>query len=252
MLHNLLCPYCSVAMVKAENLSNSRSVEHLIPNTVLRRKRKNDEGDFYACRKCNSRKSHIDYVLGVVTKSQAADPEFAAQALIRAVTRDGQSSDRFVEMVANAEQIGDEVHMEIPISGHELLEYIHFLGKGQYFKKRNRIFDPSSQVMLVQFANKQVHSSLQTAYQAKHGSHPVRDLEQNPASEVLSDGDCVIWSKNDKYLFVFHDYTSIGIQIKHLNRKNREREAQRNTELIEDFTRVRCRTAASHHSTKSA
>lgn len=237
MLHNLLCPYCCVEMVHAENLPNSRSVEHLVPNTVLRHKRNNGAGDFYACRKCNSRKSHIDYVLGVVTKSQADDPQFAADSIIRAVTKDGQSSQRFVEMVANAWEVGDEIHMEIPISGYELIEYIHYLGKGQYFKKRQRIFDPNRQVMLVQFANKEVHLTFQNAYGAEHGTHHVRDLENNPGSEVLSGGDCVIWSKNDAYLFVFHDYVSIGIRIKRRNRKNEKRVSQRNTQLVEDFSR---------------
>ena len=68
MIRNSVCPYCRKPMVKAENKENSRSVEHLIPNAALTRKRMNDEGDFYACRKCNSRKSHIDYVLGTIAK----------------------------------------------------------------------------------------------------------------------------------------------------------------------------------------
>ena len=32
---------------------------------ALTRRRKNNQGDFYACRKCNSRKNNIDYILGV-------------------------------------------------------------------------------------------------------------------------------------------------------------------------------------------
>jgi hypothetical protein len=234
-------------MVKAENMPTSRSVEHLVPNTVLRHKRKNDEGDFYACRQCNSRKSHIDYILSVVTKIQAADADFAAESLIRAVTKDEKSSVRFVGMIAGANQVGGEVHVEIPISGHELLEYIYFLGKGQYFRTRHRIFDLKSQVMLVDFVNKQVHSTFQATYQARYGTHPVRDLEKNVYSEVLSGGDCVIWSKNDNYLFVFHDYTSIGIRVKRRNRKNSERESRCNAQLIADFAR-RARNAPAAHS----
>lgn len=32
---------------------------------------------------------------------------------------------------------------------------------------------------------------------------------KNRYSEVLSDGDCIIYSKNASFLFIFHDYTSI-------------------------------------------
>jgi hypothetical protein len=236
MLTNVLCPYCSVQLIKAENQPNSRSVEHLVPNTVLRTKRKNDEGDFFACRRCNSRKSHIDYVLGVVVKSQSRDPEFAAAALTRAIDKEGGSSERFVQMIAQAKPGIDEVLMDIPISGNELLEYVHFLGKGQYFRKRRRIFDASSQVMLVLFASKQVHASIESSYELEHGTNPFRDLELNAGAEVLSQGDCIIWSKNDSYLFVFHDYTSIGIRIKRRNRKNTEREQLRDAEILDDFS----------------
>lgn len=235
MIHNALCPYCSVRMVKAENQDNSRSVEHLIPNTVLRCKRKNDEGDFYACRKCNARKSSIDYVLGVVTKSQSRDDDFAAQTLVRAVAREDRSSARFVDMVASATTHADEVHMEIPISGPELLEYMQFLGKGQYFKKSHSIFQPRVQVMLVGFANKEVHAAFEASYHLEHGTNPFRDLESNRYSEVFSEGDCIIWSKNSNFLFIFHDYTSVSIWIKRRNRKNTVREQGTNAQVLADF-----------------
>jgi hypothetical protein len=70
MIENNISPYCWRLLIKAENKDNSRSVEHLMPNAALTRRRKNDEGDFCACRRCNSRKSSIDYVLGVITKAQ--------------------------------------------------------------------------------------------------------------------------------------------------------------------------------------
>jgi hypothetical protein len=235
MLKNSLCPYCSRTMIKAENQPNSRSVEHLIPNTVLRKKRKNNEGDFYACRECNSRKSHIDYVLGVIAKIQSTDDDFASQALIRAVAGGERISDRFVRMVSRADETPQGIKMEIPISGKELVEYIRFLGKGQYFKRRGRIFDEKNQVMIVDFANKEIHSILEDSYIDKHGSHPVRDLEMNPYSEVISSGECVIWSKNENYLFFFHDYISISIRVRPRNRKNTERENRANKYLIDSF-----------------
>ena len=236
MIFNTLCPYCSVRLIKAENQSNSRSVEHLIPRTFLRHKSKNDAGDFYACRRCNARKSHIDYVLGVVVKAQSRDAHFAAEAVIAAVTRDDRRAQRFVRMLQSAEEERDGVHLTIPISGAELLEYLQFLGKGQYFKKFGRIYRPEHQVMLVEFSNKTVHSALEASYEALHGSNPFRDLEQNRYSEVLSGGDCIIYSKNASFLFVFHDYTSVVVRIKRRNPKNIQRERACNARMLEDFS----------------
>jgi len=147
MITNKICPYCQCLLIKAENKPNSRSVEHLIPNAVLTRKRKNNEGDFYACRRCNTRKSNIDYVLGVVTTSQSIDNDLAANTLINAVTKDEKRSKRFIDMVLNAQEGSDVVTMEVPIRAEELIEYIHFLGKGQYFKSNTSVFNPERYVM---------------------------------------------------------------------------------------------------------
>jgi hypothetical protein len=222
-------------MVKAENQDDSRSVEHLIPKTLLREKSKNDTGDFYACRRCNARKSHIDYVLGVVTKSQSRDAEFAAQAMITAVTRADRRSGRFVQMLQTVEEAADGVHFTIPISGPELLEYMRFLGKGQYFRKFGMIYRQESQVMLVSFTNKTVHSALELSYEGLHGTNPYRDLKQNRYAEVLSGGDCIIYSKNSSFLFIFHDYTSVIVEIKRRNPKNTKREQERNARVLADF-----------------
>lgn len=235
LIRNTVCPYCRRKMVKAENLDLSRSVEHLIPNAALTRKRKNDEGDFYACRQCNSRKSKIDYVLGVATKSQSRDEALATATLLRAATRDGHMSDRFVDAINSATGDGEWVYMNFPISGTELLEYIQFLGRGQYFKAFGVPFDPKKHVMLVDFSNKQVHHSLETSYEGKLGSNPYRDLERNPFSEVISEGECLIWSKDHDFLFIFHDYTSISIRIKVRDLDSSLREIEMNQRLLEDF-----------------
>ncbi len=217
------------------NHNRGRSVEHLIPNTVLRSKSNNGAGDFYACRRCNARKSHIDYVLGVVTKTQSRDAEFAAQSMITAVTRDDKRSGRFVKMLQTAHETIDGVHFKIPISGVELLEYMQFLGKGQYFKRFRVVFQPAKQVMLTSFANKEVHSAFEASYEAQHGSNPYRDLEKNGYSEVLSGGDCIIYSKNSNFMFLFYDYTSVSIRIKRRNPKNSMRKQEANAQLLEDF-----------------
>ncbi|BEP70864.1 MULTISPECIES: hypothetical protein [unclassified Variovorax] len=240
MIYNTLCPYCGVLMLKVENLPNARSVEHMVPNTVLRHARNNGEGDFYACRRCNGRKSHMDHVLAIIARSQSKDPEFAAQALIDVVTADDRRSGRFIEMLQTAEHADDgDVHLTMPLSGTELLEYMTFLGKGQYFKKFGTVFQSSTHVMLFDFFNKQVMQTIEFSYEAWHESNPFRDLEQNAYSEVLSDGDCIIYTKNNKFMFVFHEYTCLAVRVLRRNRKNEAREQLKRAEILEDFERRR-------------
>lgn len=222
-------------MISAENQPNSRSVEHLIPNTVLTKPRTKRDGDFFACRRCNGRKGHIDYVLGVVAKSQSADTELAATALIDAISSEDGRSKRFIKMAAEAVETSNGVELNIPIFGDELLEYISFLGRGQYFRRHQRPFDQSRQVMVVQFVNKPVLSSLEADYGVAHGTNPFEDLRLNKYAETYSDGDCIIYSKNDRYLFLFHNYTAIIIQIKRRNRKHEEESRASAEELLRYF-----------------
>lgn len=156
MLKNRICPYCITVLVEAENLPNARSVEHLIPNTALRFPRTKRDGDFYACRKCNCNKSHIDYVLAVVARNQSSDDELAIQTMIDATTKDKKISVRFLKMISTAEETSHGVEMRMPLIGRELLDYISFLGKGQHFRSAGRPYDERHQVMIVNFYNKEV------------------------------------------------------------------------------------------------
>lgn len=235
MIVNDICPYCRKPMVKAENQEDSKSVEHLIPNAALTRKRKNDEGDFYACRKCNSRKSNIDYVLGIISKCQVDDSELASNTLIKAVTKSDGASKKFIRMIQSVKELPGEVHMTMPIRGEDLVEYIGFLGKGQFFKKHRTVFNPRDFVFDISFANKQIIRHFQESYEAQHKSNPFRDLEQNGYSEVINGGECIIYSKNRGYMFVFHDYTVITIKILRKNKKNIALCAKKVEKLISDF-----------------
>ncbi len=224
-------------MKKAENLDLSRSVEHLIPNAALTRKRKNDEGDFYACRKCNSRKSNMDYILSVLSKCQVDNDECAAETLINAVKKSNGASNRIIDMALTA-KINKEtntVRMKMPIKGNELVEYISFLGKGQHFKKHKMPYNPDKLVMKMRFANKQETRSLRVGYQDKHDSGTCRDSEQNKYSEVINGGECMIYSKNNSHEFVFHDNTTITAGILKRNRKNDAEATKCTNKILQDF-----------------
>jgi len=248
MIENTICTYCRTPIIKAENLPNSRSVEHLIPNAALTRKRQNDEGDFYACRKCNTRKSHIDNILGKVTKMQSSDNVLAADTLINEITKESRSSKRFIEMLGTTREYSDQVEFTIPIEGYELIEYMTFLGKGQYLKKTGRVFNEKTHVMRLEYANKHVFITLEAGYRQKNESSPFRDLEKNPYSEVVNGGQCIIWSKNNKYLFIFHDNTAVIIEIMKRNRKNVEKSQKSVHYILTNFRHHNPRSLATHRS----
>lgn len=233
---NRLCPYCQIVLIDSENEPNSRSMEHLIPNTVLTVKRTERDGDFFACRRCNSAKSHIDYVLGVVAKAQSANAQVATGALLSAVNSSDGRAKRFIQMAAEAVETPDGGAVAlIPIDGKELLDYMSYLGRGQYFRVRGRLFDQDAHVMIVNYINKEVLSAIEVEYGMAHGSNPFKDLQENKYAESYSEGDCNIFSKNDSYVFLFHSYTAIIIKIKRRNAKNVDRSRKSAEEMLRNF-----------------
>ena len=232
---NPLCPYCRATLSDEVNKPNTRSVEHLIPNAVLTKPRTKRDGDFFACRRCNSRKGHIDYVLGIVAKAQSDNPDLAASALIAAVNSNDGRSGRFIQMAAEARSTPNGVEAIVPIFGDELLEYISFLGRGQYFRKRGKLFEQGAQVMIVDYVNKLVMSALSENYVHQHGTNPFSDVVQNRYSESFGDRECIIYSKNGRYLFLFHSYTAIIIEIKRRNAKNVEHSRASAEKLLAHF-----------------
>ncbi len=240
MIENKVCPYCRRSLIKAENQDNSRSVEHLIPNAVLTRRRKKDEGDFYACRKCNSKKSNIDHILGVIALGQSSDDALAADTLIKSIEKDNGATKRFIDMARTARPTNEgTVHAEIPINAQELIDYMHDLGKGQFFKVKHRLYNPREQVMLVKFVNKQALSWLEGSYTKRHQTNPFQDLQQNSYTEVINNGECLIWAKNNNFLFVFHNHTAVIVKVLRKNKKNIARVKKGESYLYEHFNYVR-------------
>lgn len=235
LIANNICPYCSIIMVKGENLPNSRSVEHLVPNIVLTTKRNNGDGDFYACRKCNSEKGTLDEIFGLMAKFQSNNTELAANALIRAFTKRKNVPQRYWDMYDSAEEKDGQVVAKMPVSGRELLEYAKFFGKGLYFIKNGKVFNESRQVMHVRFFNKQVHMNHAKHYEKTFSSNPIKDLESNPRSWVIAEDECLIWSKNSKFMIIFHHFISFSIKFKSRNRKTLTQQRDLENDILNDF-----------------
>ena len=222
-------------MIKGENLLNSRSVEHLVPNTLLTNKRNNGEGDFYACRKCNSEKGTLDEIFGLVARCQSSDNELAAKALIRAFTKRKNVPSRLWEMYDSSEEVNGHVEAKMPVYGQELLDYATYFGKGLYFIKHKKVFNEKREVMHISFFNKQVHSGFADNYENRFSSNPIKDLELNSNSWVIAEDECVIWSKSRSSLIIFHHFISFAIKFKTRNRKTVEKKIELENSILEDF-----------------
>jgi hypothetical protein len=239
MICNTHCPYCGVELVRAENLPRSRSREHMIPNTCLARSRSRGEADFYSCRECNCAKSKIDFVLSAVAKVQSADSSLAARALSEVIRRNDKAVRPFHRMMGTAEHHTDGFHFAIPIDGQDLYEYLCFLGKGQHFRSTGTIFDPRSRVIQVEFINKQVTTCLEQNYENDHRADPFGDLERNPHAESIGGGECLIWSKGDEHLFLFHHYTVAIVCLPVLTEESSNRARELHAVLLRDFPTIR-------------
>lgn len=222
-------------MVKGENLSNCRSVEHLVPNTALTHKRNNGEGDFYACRKCNCAKGVLDEIFGLIARCQSDDSELAAKALIRAFTKRKSVPNRLWEMYYSAKEVNGHVEANMPVYGRELLDYATFFGKGLYYLKHKRVFNEKREVMHIHFFNKQVHSSFAQHYENRFSSNPIKDLENNSNSWVVVEDECVIWSKNRSHLIIFHHFISFGIRFKSRNKKTISKKKGLDNSILDNF-----------------
>ncbi len=243
MIRNSHCPYCGIPLILAENQPASRSVEHVIPNAILTRPRSRGDGDFYACRKCNGAKSNIDYVLAVAAKMQSADSALAAKTLTDAVLRNDNSAPRFIRMVRAAKEYLDAVLMDIPIDGKDLYDYFCFLGKGQHFRFAGEIFNPHKRVLQVEFINKFVLAPVERGYSNRFGTNPFSDLARNPYTESIGDGECLIWSKGYRHLFIFHRYTAVVASLPRRTKKSQIRAHKLRDKLLKDFPRIARATA---------
>jgi len=140
--------------------------------------------------------------------------------------------------------------MQIPISGEELLEYMTFLGKGQYFIRNGVPFFAGTRVLLLNWYNKHVTASFETMYFEQFGSNNFRDLEKNKYTTVIAPGEAMVYAKNNSFLFMFHDYIAISAKVVSRNPKNLKKAAELRQFVIESFDGMRLPRAA--ESTRAA
>jgi hypothetical protein len=237
MLRNEICPYCGVRMITESNRDKSRTAEHMIPHAMLTAKRTRAESDFYACRRCNSDKSDLDFRLGLVAKSQSENATVAVDSVLQGLAKPDRRVTQVQRMLSTAVELPEGgAIMTVPFTGPELIRYITYLGRGQFFKERKTVYDRSTHVFEFFWIPKTDLGSFAKAYKNELGSDPIDDLMLNLGSEVITNGECIVHTKDSEYLFVLHRVVVIGIRVLKRTRSNRAREIDSIRKIVRGFS----------------
>ena len=90
-------------MNRIVNDPHSRTVEHMIPQVSVSIKRTNGEGDFHVCKKCNSEKSRIDEVLGVICRMVGEHKDGSFDAIKRFHKALARNDSKFIRAFESVE-----------------------------------------------------------------------------------------------------------------------------------------------------
>ncbi|MFT2091502.1 hypothetical protein [Paraglaciecola sp. 2405UD69-4] len=204
MIKNKNCVYCGKEVRKSNNSDDGRSVEHLIPQIAVSKTRTNAQGDFHVCRKCNTEKSKIDELFGLLSRINApgsSDGE-AISKLARMVNKKNKT---VLSMVNSATKHANGVEVKLPFKGGNIYKYGVFLTKGEYFKKHRSLLSADNKIVLVTWGSPHLIKNLLSKYRAKHGTNLFEGLSQNAHVESIFD-ECFIIERNNgtEFLFIFN------------------------------------------------
>lgn len=235
MIHNNLCAYCRVTFNNIQNHQNSKTVEHLIPNSLTLKKRNNNNGDFYACKKCNSDKSKMDNLVAKVSKFQSFDDKLATDTMAQEYTKD-KTNPKLVKVLTNTDKGQFGIYGKLPFNGQEIYEYMEYLGKGEYLKQTNKVFSKYKNVMTFLYLNKEANIIFSDKYKKSHGTNNFNDLMKNEYTEVLNEGECMIYTKDkNKFMFVFHHHTVIIVTIDKSSSRTKKLVLKNKERILRDF-----------------
>lgn len=220
MIRNTRCAYCGSEMNDIENDKKGRSVEHMIPNVASIKKRKNKDGDFYACRDCNLKKGKTDELLGILTRLAIEDgnAEFDTKKFKdRIENRDK----RFLKAAESLKQSDKGVSITIPLNTKESIDYFEYFGKGQYLICTGKVFDPKKFIIIVDVLGYDTLKTIEREYEKNNKSKALDDLSNNPQIYNLYNESFIISSDDAKDMFLILNRSMlIQINILPKNRTN--------------------------------
>ncbi|PSB79842.1 hypothetical protein [Photobacterium damselae] len=236
MIKNQNCVYCGIAVKKSVNSDAGRSVEHLIPQIAVSKKRTNAKGDFHVCRKCNTEKSKIDELFGLISRINTPG-DGGMEAISKLAKMYGKRNKAITRMIDSARNHPDGMELKLPFKGEDIYKYGVFLTKGEYFKKHLSLLDLNEKVVLVTWGSPSLVKELLSRYQSTHGSNPYDDLAKNSSVENIYE-ECFIVanSEGDSFSFFFNREYLLLTKIVDRNEETVREKRINKLDLIEGFS----------------
>ena len=224
MIKNKNCVYCGKEVRKSKNNDDGRSVEHLIPQIAVSKKRTNAQGDFYVCRKCNTEKSKIDELLGLLSRINTTG-DGGREAISKLAKMVGKKNKAVLSMMDCATKHPDGMEIKLLFKGEDIYKYGLFLTKGEYFKKHGEILNNDDKIVLVTWGGPHLIKELLSSYRETYGTNPFEDLTQNDHVENIFEECFIIVGKNGtEFSFIFNQsYILITKVVDHTEENKTEK-----------------------------
>ncbi|MEM5505174.1 hypothetical protein WNY81_09945 [Shewanella frigidimarina] len=237
MIKNNDCVYCGIAIKKSVNSDNGRSVEHLIPQIAVSKKRTNANGDFHVCRKCNTEKSKIDELFGLLSRVNTPG-EGGIEAVSKLSKMFGKRNKAITKMIDSARNNPNGIELNLPFKGEDVYKYGVFLTKGEFFKKHRSLLDLNKNIVLVTWGSPNLTRELLKRYKSTHGRNPFADLALNSAVENIYE-ECfiVVNSTGDEFLFFFNQEYLLSTKVVEKNEENMRKKRENKLDLIAGFSK---------------
>ena len=232
------CVYCGTKLIKSMNNSNSKSVEHMIPQIAVTINRDKSEGDFHVCRECNSDKSKLDEMFGLLSRlCNNLDKEAVKKIKSRL-----KNNKKFINMFACAKRVEEGYSIKIPMTGKDIYKYGVYLTKGEYYKKTGEFLSDKNNIVLIRWMGHGANNELKKWYKTNHnGGAPFVDLAQNAKVENINK-ECFIVSSDDalEHAFFFNETFIIRSDIAEKTEANIIKQKLNKKELIKGILQGNC------------
>jgi hypothetical protein len=237
MIKNYNCVYCGIKIKKSKNADDGRSVEHLIPQIAVSKIRTNANGDFHVCRKCNTDKSKIDELFGLLSRINVPGAS-GEEALIKLKKLADKGNKTVLKMIESTIEKPDWCEVRLPFRGEDIYKYGVLLTKGEYFKKHGIILDTKKKIVLVTWGGRNLINELLSTYQNTHERSPFDDLIKNDGVENINK-ECFIVSNTDGtgYLFFFNQAYALVTRVVEYTEENKTEKRNNKLSLIAGFSK---------------
>ncbi|EOX8700898.1 hypothetical protein [Klebsiella pneumoniae] len=188
-------------MNRIVNDPHSRTVEHMIPQVSVSIKRTNGEGDFHVCKKCNSEKSRIDEVLGVICRMVGEHKDGSFDAIKRFHKALARNDSKFIRAFESVESGIKGTSIRLPLAAEEIYRYGIWLGKGVYFIQQGELL-PERFLVWVELISHEEVNYIKEQYKRQHASEAFDDLSKNSRIQNINKESFLIAGSNSRVMFI--------------------------------------------------